>query len=81
MKQCPEFDYRLQVKAGLTGYAQVFGAYDTAPVDKLKMDLLYIEQYNVLLDLRILLMTVKTAVIPPQSNEAQREARQNHKKN
>ena len=81
VKQCPEFDYRLQVKAGLTGYAQVFGAYDTAPVDKLKMDLLYIEQYNVLLDLRILLMTVKTAVIPPQSNEAQREARQNHKKN
>ena len=81
VKQCPEFDYRLQVKAGLTGYAQVYGAYDTEPVDKLKMDLLYIEQYNMLLDLRILLMTVKTAVIPPQSNEAQREARQNHKKN
>ena len=79
-KECPEFDYRLQVKAGLTGYAQVFGAYDTAPVDKLKMDLLYIEQYNVLLDLRILLMTIKTAVIPPQSNEAQQESVQNRRK-
>ncbi|MCQ2434494.1 MAG: exopolysaccharide biosynthesis polyprenyl glycosylphosphotransferase [Oscillospiraceae bacterium] len=64
----PEFRYRLQVKAGLTGYAQVIGTYDTEPLDKLKMDLMYIEQYSFLLDIQILLMTIKTAFFPPQTN-------------
>ncbi|MBR3678819.1 MAG: exopolysaccharide biosynthesis polyprenyl glycosylphosphotransferase [Oscillospiraceae bacterium] len=69
--QCPEFLYRLQVKAGLTGYAQVIGTYDTEPLDKLKMDLMYIENYSFLFDIQILLMTVKTAFFPtrPQTEE------------
>ena len=53
----PEFEFRLHVKAGLTGYAQVIGKYDTQPYDKLKMDLMYIENYSLFLDFKILLMT------------------------
>ena len=55
----PEFDFRLKVKAGLTGYAQVYGKYNTTPYDKLKLDLFYIENYSFFLDLKLLLMTVK----------------------
>lgn len=67
-KEMPEFEYRLKVKAGLTGYAQVTGVYDTSPYDKLKMDLMYIENYSLRLDLQIILMTVKTMLFPPKSN-------------
>ena len=55
----PEFRYRLKVKAGLTGYAQVYGKYNTTPYDKLKLDMLYIENYSFWLDIKILLMTFK----------------------
>ena len=65
-KQFPEFRFRLHVKAGLTGYAQVTGAYDTTPYDKLRMDLMYIESYSLLKDIQIVLMTVKTAIFPSQ---------------
>lgn len=58
-KEIPEFYYRLKVKAGLTGYAQVYGKYNTTPYDKLKLDLFYIENYSVLLDLKLMLMTFK----------------------
>lgn len=68
-KNMPEFEFRLHVKAGLTGYAQVTGLYDTQPYDKLKMDLMYIENYSIFLDLRIILMTLKTALFPGESNE------------
>lgn len=68
----PEFDFRLRVKAGLTGYAQVTGLYDTSPYDKLKMDMMYIEQYSLLLDLRIIMMTIKTMIFPGESNEEAR---------
>ena len=64
----PEFKFRLKVKAGLTGYAQVMGKYDTTPYDKLKMDLMYIEKYSVLLDMKIILMTVKTMFFPNKDN-------------
>ncbi len=74
--QYPEFPYRLQVKAGLTGYAQVIGTYDTEPIDKLKMDLIYIEQYSLLMDIQILLMTFKTALFPPRTNAAELAALQ-----
>ena len=70
-REIPEFRFRLKVKAGLTGYAQVTGVYDTSPFDKLKMDLMYIERYSILLDLRIMLMTVKTMLLPGQTNEEQ----------
>ena len=58
-KEIPEFYYRLKVKAGLTGYAQVYGKYNTTPYDKLKLDLYYIENYSLLLDIKLLFMTVK----------------------
>lgn len=55
----PEFDYRLKVKGGLTGYAQIYGKYNTTPYDKLKLDLMYIESYSFRLDLKLILMTLK----------------------
>ena len=55
----PEFSYRLKVKGGLTGYAQVYGKYNTTAYDKLKMDLMYIQNYSLLLDIEILFKTVK----------------------
>ncbi|MCR5216965.1 MAG: exopolysaccharide biosynthesis polyprenyl glycosylphosphotransferase [Lachnospiraceae bacterium] len=56
--EIPEFEYRLRVKAGLTGYAQVEGKYSTSPKDKLMMDLMYIENYSFLMDIKLLMMTV-----------------------
>lgn len=58
-KVLPEFSYRLKVKAGLTGYAQVYGKYNTTCYDKLKLDLMYIRKYSLLLDLKLILMTPK----------------------
>lgn len=55
----PEFTYRMKVKGGLTGYAQVYGKYNTTAYDKLKMDLMYIQNYSILLDIEILFKTVK----------------------
>ena len=58
-EKIPEFDFRLKVKAGLTGYAQVYGRYNTTPYDKLKLDMTYIENYSVFLDIKIILGTFK----------------------
>lgn len=55
----PEFRFRLKVKAGLTGYAQVYGKYNTTPYDKLKLDLYYIQHYKVWTDIQLILMTFK----------------------
>ena len=63
-KTIPEFKYRLKFKAGLTGYAQVLGRYNTTPYDKLMWDLMYIEGYSFLLDLRLIMMTIKILFIP-----------------
>ena len=60
----PEFSLRLQVKAGLTGYAQVYGKYNTRPYDKLQMDLLYVANQSILLDLKIIFVTVKVLFMP-----------------
>lgn len=60
----PEFGFRLNVKAGLTGFAQVMGKYNTTPYDKLKLDLMYIENFSLLLDIKMLFLTVKTIFIP-----------------
>ncbi len=60
----PEFKYRLKAKAGLTGYAQVMGKYNTTPYDKLKLDLMYIERQSIVLDIQILFLTVKTIFTP-----------------
>lgn len=58
-KEIPEFEYRLKVKAGLTGYAQVNGKYNTTSYDKLKLDLTYIREYSFWLDIKLILMTPK----------------------
>jgi len=58
-QEIPEFAYRLKVKGGLTGYAQIYGKYNTSAIDKLKLDLMYIENYSVLLDIKLILMTIK----------------------
>lgn len=58
----PEFKFRTRVKAGLTGFAQVYGKYNTTPYDKLKLDLFYIENYSLWMDIRLILMTVKTVL-------------------
>lgn len=58
-EEIPEFSYRLKVKGGLTGYAQVMGKYNTTAYDKLKLDLMYIENYSIALDIKLLLMTIK----------------------
>lgn len=55
----PEFRYRLKVKGGLTGYAQIMGKYNTSPYDKIRYDLMYIENYSLLLDLKLMLTTLK----------------------
>ncbi len=59
VRKYPDFDLRHRVKGGLTGYAQVYGKYNTSPEDKLKLDLIYIEQYSIFMDMKLLLMTVK----------------------
>ena len=58
-KTMPEFAYRLKVKAGLTGYAQILGKYNTTPRDKLLLDMMYIEKYSLFLDIKLMLMTIK----------------------
>lgn len=57
-KEFPEFSYRLKVKAGLTGYAQIFGKYNTSPNRKLLLDLEYIENYTVIQDIKLILQTI-----------------------
>ena len=56
-REMPEFAYRTMVKGGLTGYAQVYGKYNTTVYDKLRLDMIYIEQYSLLLDIKLILMT------------------------
>ncbi len=55
----PEFEFRLKVKAGLTGYAQVYGKYNTTPIDKLKLDLTYIQEYSYWMDIKLMLLTFR----------------------
>ena len=62
-KEIPEFCYRVKMKAGLTGYAQVYGKYNTTSYDKLKLDLTYIRNYSLLLDLKLILMTPKIMML------------------
>lgn len=59
----PEFCYRMKVKAGLTGYAQIYGKYNTVFTDKLKMDLYYIENFSLFLDFQLLLATIKVIFV------------------
>lgn len=75
----PEFGLRLQAKAGLTGYAQVYGKYNTTPYNKLEMDLMYIANPSILEDLKIMFATVKILFIP-ESTEGIAEGQTTAKK-
>ena len=54
-----EFKYRHKVKAGITGLAQIYGKYNTSAYDKLKLDLIYIKNYSIVLDVELLIRTLK----------------------
>ena len=58
-EEISEFKYRMKVKGGLTGFAQVYGKYNTSAYDKLKLDLMYIQNYSFLMDVEILFQTIK----------------------
>ncbi|MBQ2797882.1 MAG: sugar transferase [Ruminiclostridium sp.] len=72
-EQMPEFSFRLKVKAGLTGNAQVVGKYNTTPYDKLKLDLMYIERYSIAKDILLILKTVKIIFMSEESTEGIKE--------
>lgn len=72
LEEMPEFAYRTKVKAGLAGYAQVYGKYNTTPYDKLKLDLFYIENYSIWLDIKLMLLTLKI-LFRPESTEGVEE--------
>lgn len=72
MEDMPEFSYRLKVRAGITGYAQLYGKYNTKPYDKLKLDLYYIEQYSIWLDIKLIILTVKI-IFTKESTEGVKE--------
>lgn len=72
LEEMPEFAFRTKVKAGLAGYAQVFGKYNTTPYDKLKLDLFYIQNYSTWLDIKLMLLTLKI-LFRPESTEGVEE--------
>ncbi len=69
----PEFAFRMKVKAGLAGFAQVYGKYNTTPYDKLKLDLTYIENYSVWLDVKLMLLTLKVLFWPDSTEGVESE--------
>jgi exopolysaccharide biosynthesis polyprenyl glycosylphosphotransferase len=71
-KEIPEFSFRMHVKAGLTGYAQVYGKYNTTNLDKLKLDLIYTMKASLLLDLKLILQTIKV-IFQKESTEGLQE--------
>ena len=77
-EQIPEFEFRLKVKGGLTGYAQIYGKYNTSAYDKLRMDMLYIENYSFFLDLKLILTTIRI-MFSKNSTEGFEKAEENEK--
>ena len=78
-EEIPEFDYRLKVKGGLTGYAQIYGKYNTSAYDKLRLDLMYIENYSIFLDIKLIIMTLRI-LLKKESTEGFDVAAENEKK-
>lgn len=75
----PEFAYRLKVKGGLTGYAQIYGKYNTSAYDKLRLDLMYIENYSIFLDIKLIILTVRI-LLSKESTEGFDVAKKNEEK-
>lgn len=80
-KTHPQFKLRLKVKAGLTGYAQIYGKYNTLPLDKLHLDLLYIQNFSIIKDLNIMLATVKILFMPTSTEGFSKTTQQNNNNN
>ena len=78
-KDIPEFAYRLKVRGGLTGYAQIYGKYNTSAYDKLRLDLMYIENYSLLLDIKLIILTLRI-IFSKDSTEGIDVAQENQKK-
>ncbi len=76
-KKYPEFELRHRVKAGLTGFAQLYGKYNTSPEDKLHMDLIYVETYSLLLDLKLLILTIKVLFMKESTEGFSEKANEN----
>lgn len=77
-KEIPEFAYRLKVRGGLTGYAQIYGKYNTSAYDKLRLDLMYIENYSLLLDIKLIILTLRI-IFSKDSTEGIDKAVENQK--
>ena len=77
-KDIPEFAYRLKVRGGLTGYAQIYGKYNTSAYDKLRLDLMYIENYSLLLDIKLMILTI-LILFSKESTEGVDKAKENKK--
>ena len=73
-KEVPEFAFRLRIKAGLTGYAQIFGKYNTTSYDKLKLDMIYVENCSLMMDMKLLLLTMKV-IFMKESTEGLEEGK------
>lgn len=73
-KEVPEFAFRLKVKAGLTGFAQIYGKYNTTSYDKLKLDMMYVENCSLLMDLKLMLLTLKV-IFMKESTEGLEEGK------
>lgn len=78
-KEIPEFAYRLKVRGGLTGYAQIYGKYNTSAYDKLRLDLMYIENYSLLLDVKLIILTLRI-IFSKESTEGIDKAAENQKR-
>ena len=76
-EEIPEFEFRLKVKGGLTGYAQVYGKYNTSALDKLKLDLTYITNYSLLTDIQIIFETVKILFLSESTEGFSKEEKKN----
>lgn len=68
-KNMPDFSYRLKVKAGLTGYAQIFGKYNTTASQKIILDLKYIVNYSIINDIKLIFQTVNVLFNSSESTE------------
>lgn len=77
-KDIPEFSYRLKVKGGLTGYAQIYGKYNTSAYDKLRLDLMYIENYSLILDIKLILMTLQIMLRKESTEGFKDEKKETH---
>lgn len=80
-RELPEFTYRLKVKGGLTGYAQIYGKYNTSAYDKLRLDLMYIENYSILLDIKLILLTIRIILKKESTEGFEKQEELERKKN